>query len=412
MDRTFKAEGCKQNLAWLDELQFIGIKLGLDRVRLLRRTLGNPGENLRFIHVAGTNGKGSTCAFAESVARSGGLSTGLYTSPHLLDPSERIKVNNIPVSYEEMAEGLTEIRKAARGFDPPPTYFEVFTLLALIIFDRTKPDVIFWETGMGGRLDATNIVSPAATLITPIGLDHQKYLGPTLGAIASEKAGIFKPGVPALTAPQKDEAAAVLQAVAARLDVSLEECQPTELPENVVLGLAGSHQRTNAALALGALRLTGLLPPLAKVRSGLASVTWPARFQRLLNWVVDGAHNPDGALALARAWQERFGNQKTTCIFSALDDKDARGMVLGLSSVVEQIVLCPISVRGRAPDLDVLKKTVKEVLPELPVAIAPNLQIAMEVSRQHNKPYPGIVTGSLYLCAEALLLLNQSGKSL
>lgn len=392
--------------AWLDAAQWTGIKLGLERVRSLWDALGRPGEGLRFAHVAGTNGKGSTCAFGESVARAAGLSTGLYTSPHLLDPSERIKLNGKAVSHEEMAEGLGRIREAAAGWAAPPTYFEILTLLALLVFERAKPEVVLWETGMGGRLDATNIIRPAVTVITPIGMDHQQYLGDTLGAIAGEKAGIFKPGVPAVSAPQKEEAAVVLRERAARLGIPLFECAPTDLPPGLRLGLGGPHQRGNAALALAALRLAGIEPSEDAVAAGLAGVCWPARFQRIGGWIVDGAHNPEGAEALAAAWQEEFGGRKAAAVFGVMEDKDAGGILRPLGPILERITLCAVPGFERAADPEAVLPVVRKVLPGVPALVTRDLREALAAGARKEGDLPGLVTGSLYLCAEALRALG------
>ncbi|MFL6539832.1 MAG: bifunctional folylpolyglutamate synthase/dihydrofolate synthase, partial [Chthoniobacterales bacterium] len=186
----------REALAWLYGTQLFGIKLGLDSIRRLVAELDVPAPEQRIIHVAGTNGKGSVCAMTDSILRAAGYRSGLFTSPHLVTFRERIQVNGEMISEDEVAAGLTTIRELIREWDPHPTFFEIVTALALRHFKRSACDVFVLETGMGGRLDATNVVTPVVSVITPIDYDHQKWLGHSLGEIAAEKAGIIKPGVP------------------------------------------------------------------------------------------------------------------------------------------------------------------------------------------------------------------------
>ncbi|MCX7869345.1 MAG: Mur ligase family protein, partial [Terrimicrobiaceae bacterium] len=242
-------------LDWLESSQRFGIKLGLENTRRLLDALGNPDRGLRFLHVAGTNGKGSVCAMLDSVLRQAGFKTGLYTSPHLVDFAERIRVNGVKIPDPELCDGLGRLRQAVRGWDHAPTYFELATVLAAWHFARSGCEWVVWETGMGGRLDATNVVDPAVAIITPIGLDHQQWLGETIGAIAGEKAGILKPGRPAVSSAQSAEAAEVLRRRAEALGVALEFVH-SSWPGP--LGLEGAHQRANAALAARALERAGI----------------------------------------------------------------------------------------------------------------------------------------------------------
>lgn len=239
-------------LAWLYATQLTGIKLGLDNMRRLIDAQGGqpPG---RFVHVAGTNGKGSVCAMVDAVCRAGGWRTGLFTSPHLLTFRERIRVDGEAITEAGVAEGLTRLRALTAEWNPAPTFFELTAALALDWFGQCQTEVVAWETGLGGRLDATNAICPAVSVITAIDLDHQAYLGETLEEIAEEKAGIIKPGVPAVSAPQAARAAVVLARAAQAQGVSLRVVD-AETPVN----LAGSHQRRNAALALAALEAAGI----------------------------------------------------------------------------------------------------------------------------------------------------------
>ncbi|HEV3409005.1 MAG TPA: Mur ligase family protein, partial [Chthoniobacterales bacterium] len=198
-------------LGWLYGLQRFGIKLGLENIRRLLRALNVPAPEQRVIHVAGTNGKGSVCAMIDSILQAAGYSSGLFTSPHLVTFRERIQVNGEMISEDEVAAGLTSIRETVREWDPHPTFFEIATALGLAHFKRAACEFIVLETGMGGRLDATNAVAPIVSVITPIDYDHEKWLGHTLPEIAAEKAGIIKSGVPVISAAQKEEAAAVIR---------------------------------------------------------------------------------------------------------------------------------------------------------------------------------------------------------
>src|SRR2546423_3729898 len=201
-------------IQFLYDLRLFGLKLGLENTFRLAELAGNPQQRLRFIHVAGTNGKGSTCAMLESIYRAAGLKTGLFTSPHLISFCERIQVNREPVSEADVVRLLSELQRLLQSFPPEahPTFFEVITIMALNYFAERKCDLVIWETGLGGRLDATNIVTPLASVITNIQYDHEKWLGSTLGSIAAEKAGIIKPGVPVITAADEPEALEIIEA--------------------------------------------------------------------------------------------------------------------------------------------------------------------------------------------------------
>ena len=201
----------QESLSWLYGTQQVGIKLGLDNIRRLLGALGVEVERSRFLHVAGTNGKGSVCAMLDAICREAGFRTGLYTSPHLVTFHERIRLNGVMIPGEAVVAGLSRIRGLIAGWEMHPTFFEITTALALDYFQRENAELIVLETGLGGRMDATNVVRPAVSVITAIGLDHQAYLGSTLAEIAGEKAGIIKPGLPVVSAPQDREAEAVLR---------------------------------------------------------------------------------------------------------------------------------------------------------------------------------------------------------
>ena len=343
-------------MEWLDKFQGRGIVPGLERMERLLAALGNPERSLRCLHVAGTNGKGSVCAFAESVLREGGYSTGLYTSPHLVRFAERIRINGQEVDALLLGEGIDRLKQATEGWpeEEMPTYFELVTALAFDLFARANLDVIVLETGLGGRLDATNTPPKLACAITPIGLDHMEWLGPTLGAIAREKAGILRPGIPAVTAPQEPEALAALRESAETLGVALQGVEEP-VPGKVHLGLAGTHQRENAALALALIRAGGFDLSEETVAKGLAGVSWPGRFQKLTyggrELVIDGAHNLHAARRLVLTWREEYGDRRCTLIFGALADKDPAALLAELAPLAAEVFLVRVdSPRTAAPE--------------------------------------------------------------
>jgi dihydrofolate synthase/folylpolyglutamate synthase len=408
-----------QWLEWLEAAQGRGIVPGLDRMERLLAALGNPERSLRCLHVAGTNGKGSVCAFAESVLRAAGLRTGLYTSPHLVRFAERIRINGHEAEESGIVEGIGRLRQATEGWpeEEMPTYFELVTALAFDLFARAGLDVIVLETGLGGRLDATNTAPKIACAITPIGLDHMEWLGSTLGAIAREKAGILRPGIPAVSAPQEPEALASLGESAAALGVALRVVEE-RLPENTPLGLAGSHQRENAAVALALLRAAGFDPSPEAVAVGLAGVSWPGRFQRLSHegreLVLDGAHNLHAARRLAATWREEYGNRRCTLIFGALADKDPATLLAELAPLAEEIVLVRVD-SPRSADPGALEAGVSA--PKTAVHTIHTLSHAFRLVFGPGKntaavrQRPVLLAGSLFLVGEALSLVS-GGRSI
>jgi len=397
-----------ESLAWLYSVQMFGIKLGLDGMRRLLAAwdLDIDGK-FTVWHVAGTNGKGSVCAFLESVLRTSGRRTGLFTSPHLVSFRERIRIGSCPVAEDALAARLAELRELVQDWEPHPTFFELTTALALRVFlDQGIEDLVM-ETGMGGRLDATNAVRSDVAVITSIGWDHRKWLGDTLGQIAAEKAGIFKAGVPAVVpAHLPPEAAEVMRSRAAEVGAPLRVVD-RPLESDWVLGLAGSHQRWNAALARAALE--ALRPELDEkvLRTGLAGTRWPARFQVIQNggttFVVDGAHNVPAAEALVRTWREVFGQIRPVVVFGSVEDKDARGMLDRFREIAGQVIFTTVpSQRGRPADVlaDEAGRRVGDIIVEPPGA-------ALEMARS-VAPHV-LVAGSLFLAGTALEHLGAAG---
>jgi dihydrofolate synthase / folylpolyglutamate synthase len=395
-------------LAWLYGTQRFGIKLGLENVQRLLRQLNVPGKDQRIIHVAGTNGKGSICAMIDSICRAHGYRTGLFTSPHLVTYRERIRVNGEMIAPDKVAHGLSALRETIRDWDPHPTFFEITSALALDHFKKKECDVIVLETGLGGRLDATNVPVPLVSVITPIGYDHEEWLGHTLEAIAGEKAGIIKPHVPVVSAKQEAAAETVIRSRAAECEAPLEIV--TEPYETSAVGLAGIHQLENAALAVATLRTAKIAVSDNAIARGLAKIEWPARFQR---WdertIIDGAHNPAGAQILAQTWREQFGDERATIILAVLREKDAAGICRALAPIAARFILPSIRSERALPPNE-LASHLSSITPPLPYSIAPALLAALESARATSERI--LITGSLHFAGEALATLDGNPDAL
>jgi dihydrofolate synthase / folylpolyglutamate synthase len=393
-------QGYAEQLAWLYGLQRFGIKLGLENAEKLFAPLEPALQRSRIFHVAGTNGKGSVCAMIDAICRAAGRRTGLFTSPHLVTFRERIRVNGEMISENAAAEGLTSLRSRVAGWEPHPTFFEITTALALDYFVAQRCDVIVLETGLGGRLDATNAVAANISVITPIDLDHQQYLGHTLGEIAAEKAGIIKEGTPVISAPQRPEAAKVIRERA-------EECQaPLEFIEKpyeaTPVGWRGTHQKWNAALALAAVRK--MEPDISgeEIARGLLNVEWPARFQSFDDRIlVDGAHNPAAAAILTQTWQEFFGEEKATIVAATLSDKETAGILQALGPIAARFVL-PRVKSERASEPMELKKVADDL--GFDAEMASSFADAREKALRYRERI--LITGSLHFAGEALAALR------
>ena len=407
-------------IQFLYGLRLFGAKFGLENSFKLAELTGNPQKQLRFIHVAGTNGKGSTCAMIESIYRAAGLRVGLFTSPHLVSFRERIQISRQFISEANVVRLVEELKPLLKEFpeDHHPTFFEAVTIMALHYFAEQKCDLVIWETGLGGRLDATNIVTPLASVITNIGIEHSEWLGDTVEKIAAEKAGIIKPGVPVITAAAPGHGLEVIAAVAREKHSPLIIVSPAEVSEpplNAIdLPLHGPHQRLNAALATATVReLSDQIPVKdAALRSGLATVNWPGRMQRLQTAsgqtiLLDGAHNPDGAEALRIALQEEFPETKPTMIFGVFRDKDSTSMCHSLAPLAGKILLTPIH-NERTEDPAKLVTACRESNPHVPIEVCVSLADALK--RAGDVPFI-IIAGSLYLVGEAMELLHIAGPS-
>ena len=401
------------------------VKLGLEPMRELMRELGQPQDRLRIVHVAGTNGKGSTCAMIEAGLRAAGLRTGLYTSPHLIEPTERIQVNGVPVTADEFRQAFETVHEAAerletRGvLEHHPTYFETVTAMAFLLFDQHKVDMLVCETGLGGRLDATNIVRPELCVITAIDFDHEQYLGNSIEKIASEKAGIIKPGVPVVCAAQRQEARLVIENQARALKAPLiytgdwivgnvelnargSRYAALGRPNlRVACPLAGEHQIENSLTAAIALAQFRISP------SGIANTVWPGRLERLSESpeiIVDGAHNPAGARALSAYIARFYAGRKIWMIYGTMRDKaidEIAGQLFPHAARI--LVTAPESERALRPE------SLRSAFPDQQIEVATDLAEALATAKRELPPGGVIlITGSLFLVGEARLLLRDT----
>ncbi len=385
-------------LAWIYSTRETNIKFGLEKTHRLLDALGRPEKNLRFLHVAGTNGKGSVCAMLDAILRRSGYRVGLFTSPHLMDFRERIRVDGEMIFESDAVAGLSRIKCTVEEWENGPTFFEIATVLALDYFAAQGCDFVVLETGMGGRLDSTNAVTPLVSVVTPIAMDHMSWLGDTLPKIAGEKAGIIKSGVPVVSSPQAPEAASVLEAKALDVGSVLEFVSEPWLGS---VALAGLHQRWNAALAVAAVKVAGIACTEETISDALASVSWPARFQFLSErFVLDGAHNLHSARALVETWRGVFQDERATVVFGALQDKEYEGMLEVLAEIASDFVFVPVR-NDRSASLESFSGFARA-----PFTLAEDLPTALDLAFSSSRPV--LVTGSLYLAGEVLELTKKT----
>lgn len=378
---------------------------GLDVMRQLMTRLGDPQKKLRCIHIAGTNGKGSCACMTSAMLQAAGYRTGLYTSPDLTGPWERMKVNGVDITLESFAEITADVRDACTGLNEP-SFFEKMTAAAFLYFAQQGCDCVVLEAGLGGRLDATNIIdAPVVSVIMPIGLDHTAQLGNTLAAIAGEKAGIVKPGCPVVSAPQPAEAMAVIQERCDAVNTPLRvvdinnlhllsrslSCQRFDYGEmkNISISLLGDHQLQNAAAAIEAAKVMGLEE--ISIRAGLAKASWPCRFEYIPGtppFILDGAHNGHGTAALAAALRTYFPKQKLTFIMGVMADKDWQTMTERMEPLAARFI-CLAPEGERALPAEVLAGSLS-----VPARTAGTPEEAAALARQY--PDPVCAFGSLY----------------
>ena len=391
----------REAIDWLFATQMFGIKLGLAGPRhLLKEFLAHPAHSTKVIHVAGTNGKGSTCAMIDSIARACGQRCGLFTSPHLIDFRERIKVSGEEIPEEECAAMLTELRVLCERMEHHPTFFEITLVLAMRWFRLKECELVILETGMGGRLDATTAVPADVCVITPIGMDHMQWLGDSLEQIAKEKAGILVPGKPLISALQQPSVARILEQEANELRCPLEVIDAPL--RGYPMALAGEHQAWNAALAVAALHRAGIALSTDSVSYGLSRVTWPGRFEIIRpRLVLDGAHNPQSAGVLAATWQQHFPGERAALIFSAVGGKDVAGILEILTPLASEVFLCPVNT-PRAVSAGELASFLPQHSP--PHQTFDTFEDAFTAAGSQHDPI--LIAGSLFLVGEARAFLT------
>ena len=398
-------------------------RLGLERITELMEKLGNPQKMLRFVHVAGTNGKGSTCAMLSAILTRAGYTTGLYTSPHLFRVNERMKINGVDITDEELIELAEQVKPVTDRMEDEPTEFERITAMALLYFQKRKCDVVVLEVGLGGRLDSTNVIdAPDAAVITNIALEHTQLLGYTLEKIAREKAGIIKENTPVALYGQSQEVEQVVQKICqekgGRLWVSAPERVQVEYSslhgqsvsyrarENLKLPLLGAHQAYNMALVLDTVDLLvrerGYHISDEAIRDGLSAVTWPGRLevlQKSPTVLVDGAHNPDGVQQLAAAVNQYLPGQKITFVMGVMADKHYVEMAGMVAPYAKQFITVAPEYH-RALDAESLREIIEHKL-HVTARCGGSVQQGLELALTESGPEDTIVVfGSLYQVGE------------
>jgi len=425
----------QDELSYLYSLQRFGIKLGLSNISTLCSLLGNPQERIRTVHIGGTNGKGSTAAVLSSVLHEAGYKVGLYTSPHLVDFTERIRIGNVPITQDEVSHLVRYIRGHIKDIELFPTFFEFTTALALLYFAREVVDIAIMEVGMGGRLDATNIVTPIVSIITNVDYDHTEHLGRTLEEITREKCGIIKEGVPVVTSEIKEDVLSCIEGKARDVGASVYRyhrdfctypskttCRLSRFYYDGLVWkrlylespLPGKHQMYNIGAALCTLELlmqNGFALEESQIVHGVRNVSWPGRLETFsLNPLVllDGAHNHAGTVALREfiegvVKRERVGG-KVILVVGLLKDKDVYSMAGELVPFSSEVIVTrPNTERGMP--VEELSKIVEGlgIKPHRAQTVSEALSIAYDIVTPSDII---IITGSLYLVGEARGLLS------
>lgn len=421
----------------------LAIKLGLRNTELLLQALENPHQSFAAVQIAGTNGKGSTAVVLDSICRCAGITTGLYTSPHLVSITERIKIGGKEITNDRFAKYASVVKKAAenlvgdRSLPALPTFFEHVTAIALLAFREAGVKLAILETGLGGRLDATSVAGAETIAITPVAIDHEEYLGETLAEIASEKAAIIRPGVTAVIAPQSPITLDVILRRCAECNVvpNVDNCRTTIETvtdegrfvvtfetkegryEELLLGLRGKHQIVNVAVAIRlaeSLRRRGFDIPRAAIIEGIQAATHPGRLELIRGnpaILLDGAHNPSGAQSL-RDYLDQFVRAPLTLVFGAMNDKRLEEIAAILFPVAAHIILTQPD-NPRATSVDVLQNLAAGILARAKIVITQSASEAFEKAQQMTTPDGLIcVTGSLYLVGEIKAMLSAAGLSL
>lgn len=417
-----------ETLAYIHSVKWQGSKPGLSRTRLLLTALGHPERRLRFVHIAGTNGKGSTAACIASCLQAAGWRVGLYTSPYINRFNERLQVDGVPISDEELEALVNLIRPVADAMEDSPTEFELITALGMLYFLQAGCDIVVLEVGLGGTLDSTNVIpAPEAAVITALGLDHTAVLGDTIQQVAQAKAGIIKAGCPVISyggIPEADEViAAACQEQGATLypvDFSQLTLLPSDLHgsrfsfgalEDLTLPLLGSYQPKNAALAITTLKVLderGWHISDTAIRQGLATVQWPGRFELLREsppFLLDGSHNPHGMQATAQSLRDRFPGQQFTFLISVMADKDVDGILTPILPLAKEFVAVRANL-PRAMEAEALANRIRSLggRAQAAASIEQGLDLALELAG----PEGGICAlGTLYFSGDVRLLFSR-----
>ena len=424
----------EEALEYIHAVQWAGHKPGLSRTRTLLAALGDPHKTLKFVHVAGTNGKGSTAAMLASCLQAAGYRVGLFTSPFINRFNERIQINGEQIPDEALVQLVEQVRPAADAMTDIPTEFEIITALGMLWFAEQKCDIVVLEVGLGGTLDSTNVIDPPeCAVITALGMDHVKELGPTLADIAAAKAGILKPGSPAVSYGGVPEADAVIARVAKEqhapltvVDFSKLRFDGGDLDEvtfdfdgldGVRLPLIGSYQPRNAAVAITALRVLrgrGWDIPEQAIRKGLETVKWPGRFELLRHapaFVLDGSHNAHGMRATVQSLRDRFPGEKFVFLLSIMADKDVDEMLDLLAPLAKRFVTVAAHT-PRALPAETLAEAIRTR--NIPAEAAPCIEEGVARAVELGGQGPVCALGTLYFSGEvreAFQKLALSGKA-
>lgn len=412
----------RQAVEFVESSSIVRERYGLEKLQQALHLLGDPHHHTEFVHIAGTNGKGSTAAMTASVLQTAGYRTGLYTSPHLMRYNERMHIDGVPISDEDFVEAASQVQRVCEQLGGVPIVFEVLTLMALWYFAQQRCDIVVLEVGIGGLLDSTNVIpSPKVAIITQLGMDHTETLGNTLEEIAAQKGGIVKEGTPTVMALQEPSAVAIVQQICDKHHAPLALADPERLRVldasvagqmledreygKLKLPLAGEHQRKNAANVLEAvamLRTQGYRISDDDVREGIAKTVWPARFERLStapDFILDGGHNPQCLHAATAALREYYPGQKVVFLVGMMADKDTDHMLAEMASIAKSFVcIRPDSPRAMQPQLLAQQLTERFHLPAC--ACGSVREGIAEATRQAGKEGVVCALGSLYLAGE------------
>lgn len=412
----------KQASEYIDSFLIFGSKLGLARITKLLKDLGNPQDKLKFIHIAGTNGKGSICSYCSSILREAGYKTGLFTSPYIVDFRERFQINGEMISEEELCEIVEKIKSVVDGYpaDEIPTEFEIVTAIGMMYFYKNRCDVVVLEVGLGGRFDSTNVIkNPLVSVIGSISIDHTAQLGDTVEKIAFEKAGIIKPNCQTVLYPQESEAVSVV----VKRQAEIKNSPVTYVNQNRVktlsralsgdtllfnsveikLPISGIFQPLNFITAVTALEKSGLKVTTEQIRLGAEKAHFPARLQLICDnpkILLDGAHNPDGIKALKEHIKAYF--DKPTAIIGMMGDKEVDKVVSQIAPLFSKIYTVKVDNPRSLTSDELLQKTKKY---NKNCFAKSSLELALSEAKAENKDF--VVCGSFYLCSQALKILNK-----